>query len=108
MCLASSREQQGSGVSDYVVSHGCECLETHGWVQLPAITEAVCVCVHVAHHERRLEMELLLQLACFLPSPLPAYGMGEAFASPPLAWQSTSTSVNDLKPHLSLIQSRKE
>lgn len=44
MCLARRREQQGSGVSDYVVSHGAECLETHGWVQLPAITEGVCVC----------------------------------------------------------------
>lgn len=44
MCLAMPREQQGSRVSDYVVSHGSECLETHGWVQLPAITEAVCVC----------------------------------------------------------------
>lgn len=44
MCLARPREQQGSEVSDYVVSHGDGCLETHGWVQLPAITEAVCVC----------------------------------------------------------------
>uniref|UniRef100_A0A3B4ZSC3 Ubiquitin carboxyl-terminal hydrolase n=1 Tax=Stegastes partitus TaxID=144197 RepID=A0A3B4ZSC3_9TELE len=56
MCLARPREQQGSGVSDYVVSHGGECLETHGWVRLPAITEAVCA----AHHERHLEMELRL------------------------------------------------
>lgn len=44
MCLAMPREQQGSGVSDYVVSHGSECLETHGWVPLSAITEAVRVC----------------------------------------------------------------
>ena len=68
----------------------------------------VCVCVCVSYHERRLEMELQLRLPCFLPSPLPAYGVGEALPpsppSPPFAWQSTSTSVNDLKPHLSLIQ----
>lgn len=51
-------------MSDYVVSHGSECLETHGWVQLGAITEAVCV-----HHDERQR---------FLPSPLPAYGVGGA------------------------------
>lgn len=33
-CLARPREQRGSGVSDDVVSHGCECLDTHGLVQL--------------------------------------------------------------------------
>lgn len=100
MRLARPREQQGSGVSDYVVSHGCDCLETHGWVQLPAIAEAVCVCV--AHHERHLGDGAR---APVLP-PVSTAGVrcGRGPASPPLAWQSTSTSVNDLKPHLSLIQ----
>lgn len=54
MHLSRSREQQGSGVSDDVVSHGCGCLEMHGWVQLPAISEGACV----AHHERDFVMEL--------------------------------------------------
>lgn len=89
-------------MSDNVVSHGCECLETHGWVQLPAITEAVCV----AHCEIYLEMEL--GLFCFLPSPLPvclwSRGGPTSPPLPPLARQSTSTSVNDSKPHLLLIQ----
>lgn len=30
MCLARPREQKGSTVSDYVVSHGSKCLETLG------------------------------------------------------------------------------
>lgn len=75
MRLARPREQQGSGVSDYVVSHGCDCLETHGWVQLPAIAEAVCVCVWLTM-SGTWEMELVLP--CYLPSPLPAYDVGEA------------------------------
>lgn len=96
--LASLREQQGLVVSDCVVSHSGGCLETHGWVQLPAITERVCVCACVCG----LPWKALRDGAPasrFLPSPRwPAYGVGGAPPFPPLAWQRWSTSVNDFKP----------
>lgn len=76
--LASLREQQGLVVSDCVVSHSGGCLETHGWVQLPAITERVCVCVLVcvAYHERHLEMELQPLASSHLRGGLPTVWEG--------------------------------
>lgn len=60
MHLSRSREQQGSRVSDSVVSLGGGCLEMHGWVRLPAISEGPCV----AGRERDFARELRI-LRCF-------------------------------------------
>lgn len=85
-----SGNNERSGVSDYVVSHGSKFLETHGWVQLGAITEAMCVWLTMKSTWR-------WSLIPFLPSPPPADVVGGALPLLLLHGSYTITSVNDLK-----------
>lgn len=108
--LVSPREQQGQECQ-IVLFHMAVFIDA--WLgsapgnHPESVCALKCVCVS-ALCENDLVMELLLR---FLPFPLLAYDVGEArplfffLLLLLLAWQSTSTSASDLKPHLSLALS---
>lgn len=87
MHLAGSREQWGSGVSGWVVSHGCGCLETHGWFSY--FWERMCGWV--------VAMELYKP--CFFSSPRLACSLGEA-----LHGRAPAHLPGNVKPRLSAIE----